>query len=106
MEQILRIEHELAEIKAHQAASDEQHKTIFTRLAQQDKLLESVHSLALSVSTLTAAQEQMDDKLDGVSKDLQEIKDKPGRRWEGLADKVWLTIAGALIGALLAHFGL
>lgn len=106
MEQVLHIEREIADLKAHQAASDEQHKTIFSRLAQQDKLLESVHSLALSVSTLTAAQAQMDDKLDGVSKDLQEIKAKPVKRWESIADKVWLTLAGALIGALLAHFGL
>lgn len=106
MEQVLHFEREIADIKAKQAAAEEQHKTIFTRLAQQDKLLESVHSLALSVGTMSAAQDQMQDKLDRVCNDLTEIKARPGKRWEGIVDKVWLTLAGALIGALLAHFGL
>lgn len=106
MEQALHLEREIADIKAKQAAADEQHKTIFKRLDQQDELLKSVHSLATSVSTMSAQQEQMEDKIDRVCSDLSEIKARPGKRWESIKDKIWLSVVGALIGALLAHFGL
>lgn len=106
MEQTLHFEREIADIKAKQAAADEQHKTIFKRLDQQDELLKSVHSLATSVSTMSAQQEQMEDKIDRVCNDLSEIKSRPAKRWDSIVDKIWLALVGALVGALLAHFGL
>lgn len=106
MDNILRLEHELAEIKAHQAASDEQHKTIFRRLDKQDEMIESVQKLASSVERLTLKQDGTEKKLDGLCQDVDEIKAKPARRWETIVEKILFTVAGALAMYFINKFGL
>lgn len=106
MEDILRIEREISEIRAHQAAAEEQHKTIFRRLDKQDEMIESVHKLATSVERLTLKQDNIQTKVDDLCADMDEIKAKPGKRWESIVEKVILTIVGALVGAALVKFGL
>ena len=105
-QELLRIERELAEIKSKQAAADEQHKTIFRRLDKQDEMIESVRKLATSVERLTLKQDNIQNKVDDLCADVDEIKAKPGKRWESIVEKVILTIVGALVGAALVKLGL
>lgn len=106
MEDIIRIEREIADIQAKQAAADEQHRTIFRRLDKQDEMIESVHKLATSVERLTLKQDSIQSKVDNLCSDMDEIKAKPGKRWESIIEKVILAIVAALVGAALAKFGL
>ena len=106
MENILAIEREMAEIKAKQAAADEQHKTIFQRLDKQDKMIESVHKLATSVEKLAMKQDAMETKLGNLCSDVDEIKSKPAKRWEGIVEKVIFTVVGALVAYVLARMGI
>lgn len=106
MEQALQIERELNEIRAKQAAADEQHKTIFRRLDQQDKLLETVHTLATSVSVMSNEQGQLKSAVDGLRGDVEEIKSKPAKRWEGVVEKIIFTVIGALATFILAKIGI
>lgn len=106
MENLLQFERELSEVKARQAAAEEQHKTIFQRLAAQDKLLESVHRLATSISTLTNKQEDMAEKLGNLCDDMDELKAKPAKRWESVVEKAITVLIGAVVGFLLTKAGL
>lgn len=106
MENIIRLEHEIAEIKAHQAASDEQHKTIFRRLDKQDEMIESVQKLASSVERLTLKQESTQKKVDSLCEDMDEIKAKPGKRWEEIVRNAICTVVGALVVYVLTRLGL
>lgn len=106
MENILALEREMAEIKAKQAAADEQHKTIFQRLDKQDKMIESVHKLATSVEKLAMKQDAMETKLGNLCSDVDEIKSKPAKRWEGIVEKVIFTVVGALVAYVLARMGI
>ena len=106
MENIIRLEHEIAEIKAHQAASDEQHKTIFRRLDKQDEMIESVQKLASSVERLTLKQESTQIKVDSLCEDMDEIKAKPGKRWEEIVRNAICTVVGALVMYVLTRLGL
>lgn len=106
MEDIIRIEREIADIQAKQAAADEQHRTIFRRLDKQDEMIESVHKLATSVERLTLKQDSIQSKVDNLCSDMDEIKAKPGKRWESIVEKVILAVVAALVGAALAKFGL
>lgn len=106
MENLLRLEREIAEVKAHQAASDEQHKTIFRRLDKQDEMIESVQKLASSVERLTLKQDGTEKKLDGLCQDVDEIKAKPGKRWEGIVQNALFTAVGALVMYAVARLGL
>jgi type II secretory pathway component PulF len=106
MEHILAIEREVKDVTARLAAAEEQHKTLFTRLDRQEKMLDTVHKLALSVSELANKQGNMETKLDGLCNDVEEIKEKPGKRWDALVEKILFTIVGSLVTFLLAKIGI
>lgn len=106
MEQALAFERELKDLTSRMAKAEEQHKTLFSRLDKQEKLLDTVHSLALSVNEIANKQENIQDKLDGLCDDMEEIKGKPAKRWEGLVEKVLYTVVGALVTYILAKAGI
>lgn len=105
MENILRLEHEIAELQAKQAAADEQHKTIFQRLARQDELIKSVQELALSVRDLANAQASMQTTVNGLSDDMDSIKAKPAKNWTKFVEAVVIALAGALVTLVLSKLG-
>jgi hypothetical protein len=96
----------LADLKAKQAAADEQHKTIFQRLDKQDKMIESVRMLATSVEKLAMKQDTMETKLGDLCTDVDEIKSKPAKRWEGMVEKAIFTVVGAFVAYVLARLGI
>ena len=102
MEQALHYERELADIKAKQAAAEEQHRTIFRRLDQQDKLIDTVNRLASAQDKLASMQGAMSARLDKACTDLEAIKARPGKRWELIVTEVIklaiVAAAGYLIG--------
>ena len=106
MEQAMQIEREIAEIKAKQAAAEEQHKTLFNRLEQAENMVNSVHELALSVRDLTNTQANMQKQVTGLCADVDAIKAKPGKRWEGVVEKVIYTVIGAMISYVLMRMGI
>ena len=106
MEQALQFERELKELSTRLAAAEEQHKTLFNRLDRQEKMLDTVHKLALSVSELANKQGTMQTKLDDLCEDIEEIKEKPAKRWDSIVEKILLTVAGAFITYILAKLGI
>ncbi len=105
MENILRLEHEIAELQVKQAAAEEQHKTIFQRLAKQDELLKSVQELALSVRDLANAQANMQSTVSGLCGDMDEMKAKPTKRWSKFVESAIVALAGAAVTFMLAKLG-
>ena len=101
MEQVLHFERELADIKAKQAAADEQHKTIFRRLDQQDKLIDTVNRLASAQDKLASMQSAMSARLDRACTDLEAIKARPGKRWELIATETIKLLLVAAVGYLI-----
>lgn len=106
MEQAMQIEREIAEIKAKQAAAEEQHKTLFNRLENVEDITKTVHELALSVRDLANAQSCMQKQVSGLCKDVDDIKAKPGKRWEGVVEKVLYTVVGAAVTYVLMQAGI
>ena len=106
MEQALQIERELNEIRAKQASAEAQHSEIFRRLKKQDELIDSVHSLAMSVSQLATKQVGIEKTLNNLCGDVEEIKNKPAKRWDGLVEKLIMTVLSAVAGFILAKLGM
>ena len=106
MENILQLEREIKDVSTRLAAAEEQNKTLFSRLDRQEKMLDTVHKLALSVSELAHNLSAVQTKVDGLCEDVEEIKEKPGKRWEGMVEKVIFTIAGAVVTFALAKLGI
>ena len=105
MEQTLQIEREIKDLAARLAAAEEQHKTLFSRLDRQEKMVDTVHKLALSVSELANKLGTVQTKVDGLCEDVEDIKEKPAKRWDGLVEKVIFTVVGALVAYVLAKIG-
>ena len=95
------IEHGLLH-SAAQARIEEQIKSIFKRLDEQKEMMESIHKLATSVELLASAQKSTEKKVDGLTKEVEEIKYKPAKRW----DLVVTALISAVMAFLAAEFGL
>ena len=65
-----------------------------------------LHQLATSVAVMAEQLKTMNNSVATLTGEVEELKDKPGKRWEGLVDKIIWAVAAALIGFALAKFGL
>jgi chromosome segregation ATPase len=63
-----------------------------------EKLTESVNKLAISVERLTQQQATTETQVETLSDEMNEIRDKPAKRW----DTVVTAIISALVGAGIA----
>ncbi len=65
-----------------------------------------LRNLTAAVSGMVAEQKNMCDDLSEMKTDLKEIKEKPGRRWDSMAEKVLNLITAAIVAFMLAKIGL
>lgn len=88
------------------SAQKEQIKTLFTRVNEQKTLTDSVHKLAISLERLTSAQKSTADKVDDLTGDVEELKNKPAKRWDSATTVVITAIITAVITFILTQIGL
>ena len=72
----------MQEIGAALARQEEQIKGLARRMDNLEKLTESVNTLAKSVERLTVQQAQTDTQISTLTGEVNEIKEKPGKRWD------------------------
>lgn len=70
--------------------------------ARQDNL----DSIAASVTALATEQDYIKTDVKEIKSDVKSLTAKPGKRWEGVVDKIIYVIVGALVAGALLHFGL
>lgn len=73
---------DMQEIGAALARQEEQIKGLARRMDNLEKLTESVNTLAKSVERLTVQQAQTDTQITTLTGEVNEIKEKPGKRWD------------------------
>lgn len=66
----------------------------------------TLHSLATSVAVMAEQMKQMNKSVTTLTSEVEEMKDKPGKRWDALIDKIMWGIAGAILAYFLAKIGL
>lgn len=79
----------------------EQIKVLVGRMDNLEKLTESVNALALSLERLTAKQSATEAQVKVLAEDVDEIKDKPAKRWELVIGAVISALVGAGIALLI-----
>lgn len=94
------------ELEKTQAAAEEQHKTLFRRVENLEEEQKTMHAFAVSLEKLANAIGSTEKKVDGLCKDVEDMKAKPGKRWEALAMDVLKVIVGGLVGFLLVKLGI
>ena len=89
---------DMQDIGAAMARQEEQIKGLARRMDNLEKLTESVNKLAISVERLTAQQATTETQVENLTTEVNEIRDKPAKRW----DTVIAAIISALVGAGIA----
>lgn len=67
--------------------------------ADQDKLLNTVALIAQK-------QESMESSLGEIKTDIKQMKEKPGKRWDAIVDKVILAVITGLVAFIMLKLGL
>lgn len=76
------------------------------RLDKVEASTEAINRLATSMEVMAQRQEQVVEKVDKLDTAVTALEEKPGKRWDGLVDKIVWAVAAALIGFALAQLGL
>ena len=94
------------ELATARAAVEQRSKSNSHRLDALEKQTQAVSELATSVAVMAEKVETTGDKVDGLCTDVQELKAKPGKRWEQIVTTALTVIVSAVIGYFLARIGL
>ena len=92
---------DMQEIGAALARQEEQIKGLARRMDNLEKLTESVNALAKSVERLTVQQAQTDTQITTLTGEVNEIKEKPGKRWDLVITALITAIISAGITLLI-----
>ena len=84
----------------------EQIKTCFSQIAEAKSMAESVHRLAVNVELLARDQKTTIAKVDVLTNKIDEIEDKPAKKWENAVSVAVTAIITALITFALTKIGL
>ena len=104
--EILTLEREIGVLKQSDGRHEAQIKTLFQRVDNLDKLVETVHSLAKSTEVLAQNQGSIQKDVQGLKKDMDDIKTRPIKRWQMVLEKVIFTAIGILVGWGLKQLGI
>ena len=65
-----------------------------------------LHQLATSVAVMAEQMKTMNQSVSTLTTEVEELRDKPGKRWDSLIDKIIWAVAGAVLAYVLASIGL
>lgn len=81
-------------------AVEDRAKSNTHRLEDVEKRQDNLDELVASVAVFAKEQEHIQQDVKEIKADVKALTDKPGKRWEGLVDKVLLVLAGAFVAWL------
>lgn len=76
------------------------------RIDKLERRQDNLDKLITSVEVLATKQNDMETDIKEIKCDVKSLAEKPGKRWDGLVEKVIWALAAALIGFALAQVGL
>lgn len=76
------------------------------RIVKLENEQKELRELTTAVNGMVIEQKNMRHDLSEMKTDVKEIKEKPGRRWDGALDKIVMIILAAVVTYMLAQVGL
>lgn len=76
------------------------------RIRELERRQDDLEKLASSVAMLAQRQEDMDANIREIKKDVGQMAQKAGRRWDMIVEKAIAASVGALVGFVLLKLGL
>lgn len=76
------------------------------RIEDLEKRQDNLDELVSTVKVLAIREENVENDVKEIKTDVKALNEKPAKKWDGLVDKIILTIAAAVIGFLLSKIGM
>lgn len=92
-------EHRITEVEARSKSN--QH-----RLEDLEKRQDNLDELVGTVKELAVREENVESVVKEIKSDVKSLTNKPGQRWDGLVDKIIMTVAAAFVAYILTRIGL
>jgi len=81
-------------------------KSNMKRIDDMEKRQDNLDDLVSTVRVLADREKRVEDDVSEIKDDVKEMKSKPAKRWEGIVDKIIMTIVGIVVGFIAAKIGL
>lgn len=85
---------------------EERSKSNAHRLDEMEKRQDNLDELVGTVKVLAVREENVENDVKEIKSDVKSLTNKPAQRWDSLMEKIMLTVAAAVVGFILAKFGL
>ena len=85
---------------------EERAKSNTHRITNLEQRQDNLDELVGTVKVLAVREENVETDVKEIKSDVKSLTNKSGQRWDGLVDKIIMTIVAAIIGFVLARFGL
>ena len=95
------LEHEKRLTEVEERAKSNSH-----RLEDVEKRQDNLDELVGTVKALAVKEERVESDVKEIKSDVKALAGKSGQRWDALVEKIIMTLAAAVIGFVLAKFGL
>lgn len=76
------------------------------RIEKLERLIEAINNLTTAMGVMSAKLDGVTETVSRLDVKVEAIEKKPAKRAEAIAEKIILVIVGALVGVILAHFGI
>lgn len=76
------------------------------RIEEIERRQDNLDDLVSTVKVLADREERVEGDVKEIKSDVKALNEKPAKKWDGLVDKIILTIAAAVIGFLLSKIGM
>lgn len=86
--------------------NEERSKSNTHRIDKLEKQQGEFVELVSSVKVLAEREQNVENDVKEIKSDVKSLTSKPGKRWDGLVDKVIVTVAAAVVGFILAKIGM
>ena len=76
------------------------------RIDEMEKRQDNLDDLVSTVKVLADREKRVEDDVKEIKLSVNEIKEKPTKRLDGIIDKIIFTIVGGVVGYMLIKLGL
>lgn len=84
----------------------EQFRACFNQIEEIKNIAEGVHKLATTIEILVREQQITNVKVDKLACDVEEIKEKPAKKWDSVVMVILTAIVTAFVTWMLTKIGL
>lgn len=85
---------------------EERTKSNTHRIDDLEKRQDNLDDLVSTVKVLAVREENVESDVKEIKSDVKSLTSKSGQRWDGLVDKIIMSIAAAVLAFILAKIGL